>query len=368
MRVPHNYLGGQGAAPIQPLNPLDTAPVKQPSYIEAESGVLAAYHRLRVLTYCTAAVHLCTFSVMLVLIVLKMEAGGPRIGRGAVHRIASCWGGRQPPAGGTFLSEIAYGSITNKLSTEEGGFERHYMIAFLLVAFFLLSATFQFCAVRSASHKESILNNKPQWFRYVEYSLSASCMIVAIFVSFGVLESYLHVSAFALTMLCMLIGLVADCVRYLSDTNDLNIPQVFLMKLRRVALGLHNIAWVPMAVVWGIIWVLVLDLAMGTFWEVCESPAEGGKVPWFVWFVTIGQFMLFNAFGYVQRLQFRKQFDIYRYTLGWSGLTLNPSYLCPNPTYDPVATGMATEWQFVVLSLVAKSLLGWTIFSQVLMA
>jgi Heliorhodopsin len=367
IRVPHNFLA------ISPQDSEATDASEEDTLLNdnrktstIEGNYASKYTNLLRLIKGTIALHTFSFIIITIGSLIKLGSDtGTSFGNGRIERIASCWSG--PRNSTQMLSDITYGGITNKMS-EDTGFERLYMIAFLIIIFFFLSALFQFLSLRSANHQNNILYNKPQWFRYTEYSLSASCMMVTIFISFGMLDSYLHICVFTLTFLCMIIGLAADTVRYLTDMTGYktdSIPEPTLMKLRLVALVLHYIGWIPILIVWGILWVVVSDMANGTFWELCENNIKGAKLPDFVWIVVIGEFALFTVFGYVQLMQFGKQFDIKMYT--WR-LVKNPSFLHANPKYDPAATGLATERWFVILSLLAKSLLGWTIFSQVIFA
>jgi len=333
----------------------------------SEVANTTAYNYLCKLTKVTIAIHVVSCIVISAGTLVKMGGNNstPRFGDGRVWRIASCWSVPSNMSD-AMPSEAFDGSITNRMSPSMG-FERLYIIAFLLIVFFFLSALFQYMSLASANHRNNILNNKPQWFRYTEYSLSASCMIVAIFISFGMLDSYLHISVFTLTFLCMIIGLAADYVRYLTDTTDTSISESLLIKLRLVALRLHYLGWVPMLLVWGILVLVVFDMANGTFWEICGSSEQGSDLPNFVWIVVIGEFTLFNAFGYVQWKQIGKQFDIRMYKIDKLRFVQNPLFLHTNKSYDAATTGLSTERTFIILSLVAKSLLGWTIFSQVIM-
>ena len=374
IRVPYNFLeltvrhNEPTGDEEEKTQLVETTPVKLPS-----KDNTASYHRLCVLTKITIAMH--TFSCLIITIgtIIKMSGnnGVPRFGGGRIWRVASCWGGTSMD-NSTNMSSLRVEDlyITNRMSTSVG-FERIHMIAFLLIIFFLLSALFQLMSLRNPNHRDNILKNRPQWYRYIEYSLSASCMIIAIFISFGMLESYLHVAVFTLTFLCMIIGLAADYVRHLADTSvdagDASIPQPHLMKLRLVSLRLHYIGWIPMMVVWGILFFVVFDMANATFWQICGRRDETNTLPDFVWIVVVGEFALFNAFGYVQWLQISKQFDINMYKLGKSGLVVNTYFLHPDKNYEAAAVGLTTERKFIVLSLLAKSLLGWTIFSQVIM-
>ena len=314
-----------------------------------------AYHRLRLLAVFSTAVHAASCVAMFALVAVKMQGGGPEFGIARIGRVASCWGGFQEDSQ-SFLQDIAYRSITNELSTSHG-LDRHVTIAVLLVVFFFLSAVFQALFLASSDHRDSIMRNRPQWFRFSEYALSAGCMIVAIFISFGMLDIHLHLTVFVLTFLCMLIGLAADFARDLSlsaATGD-----ALGRSLRGLALALHYVAWAPMICVWVVLWNVVIDMANGQ--DVCPNP-NGNELPVWVWAILICEMLLFVSFGAVQAIQFSRQFDvdIIRCT------TRTTSFLDPNPSYDAAAVGIQTEAAFLILSVVAKSVLGWVVYSQVL--
>ena len=314
-----------------------------------------AYHRLRLLAKLSTAVHAASCVAMFAGVAVKMQGGGPEFGIARIGRVASCWGGFQDDSQ-SFLQDIAYRSITNELSTSHG-LDRHVTIAVLLVVFFFLSAVFQALFLASSDHRDSIMRNRPQWFRYSEYALSAGCMIVAIFISFGMLDIHLHLTVFVLTFLCMLIGLAADVARDLSVSAASG--DTLQRSLRGLALALHYLAWVPMISVWVVLWTVVTDMANGQ--DVCRH-LHSNALPVWVWFVLICEMLLFVSFGAVQAVQFSRQFDVDLIIC----TKRETSFLERNPCYDAAAVGIQTEAAFLILSVVAKSVLGWVVYSQVL--
>lgn len=317
-----------------------------------------AYKRLRLFAIFTTVVHAASCVAMFVGVALKMQGDGPQFGIARIGRVASCWGGFQEDSQ-SFLKDIAYRSITNELSTSHG-LDRHVTIAVLLVVFFFLSAVFQALFLASSDHRNSIMCNRPQWFRFSEYALSAGCMVVAICISFGMLDSYLHFTVFILTVLCMLIGLAADFARDLSLTAATG-DTLQQRSLRGLALALHYLAWVPIISVWVVLWNVVIDMANGQ--DVCRH-FHSNELPAWVWFVLIGEMLLFVSFGAVQAMQFSRQFDVRCSIIRCT--TRKTLFLDPNPSYDAAAVGIETEAAFLVLSVVAKSVLGWVVYSQVL--
>jgi hypothetical protein len=285
--------------------------------------------------------------------------GAFQLGVAQIGRTASCWAGLQEDSQ-TFLKDIAFRSITNEISPFSG-VGRHSAIATLLVMFFLTSAVCQALFLTSPGHKTSILTNEAQWLRYTEYSFSAGFMVVAILISFGMLDSYLHLAAFALSFVCMATGLAADYARYLSLLPGAD--AALQKRLRGFSLALHHISWVPVLVTWAILWFVVIDMERGQ--EVCHN-AGGPGLPTWVWAVLVSETVLFLSFGYVQRLQLASQFQIDFLVLRGNALCFNAEFLEPNVAYVPARVGLRTEAAFLVLSLAAKSVLGWIVYSQVL--
>ena len=93
-------------------------------------------------------------------------------------------------------------------------------------------------------------------------------------------------------------------------------------------------------------------------------------VPWFVQVILFGQFFLFLCFGQVQRRQFLRYgvlktpplvVDNHKY-----GGVLHYA-LVPNNSESAVQDiGLFTEFDFITLSLTAKTFLAWVVFSQVI--
>jgi hypothetical protein len=220
-------------------------------------------------------------------------------------------------------------------------------------------------AVWRPNHRDNIEKNKPQWVRYFEYSISASCMMIAIAISFGLLDIYLHLCIFILTFLCMVMGLVADVVRDIAAGPGHNEQLVDLM------MKVHYISWIPMIIPWIILIAVACDLQNDTFAELCTTPSAdsgGREMPWFVWLVVVLEFTLFSVFGYVQRWQFYQEYE-----MEW-GRVAKKKPICSSTEspsqpgcYNAKITGLRTELYFICLSLSAKSMLGWIIYSQVLL-
>jgi len=94
-----------------------------------------------------------------------------------------------------------------------------YLLMIILL-FFLLSAGFQLFdgMYDREAYYSRLINNDVNALRYIEYSMSASLMMIGIACSLFVFDLYTHVLVFTCTMLCMMLGLVSDSLRFLACT------------------------------------------------------------------------------------------------------------------------------------------------------
>jgi hypothetical protein len=325
---------------------------------------LFGYAKLKLLAGVTSLVHFVSAAV--VMISYKSTRSDRPTSR--IQRTAVCWGESM--------------TQTNHIDTDPSyGWDRIDSIAWLIFSFFALSGVFQLFALLGTAYETNIRGNKPQYWRYVEYSVSASLMMVSIFMSFGLLDSYLHLCVFWLTFLCMMLGLTADVIRH-------HIREILddRMHMRQLVVNLHYVSWIAMLVPWIILLCVIIDFQNHTFEESCNrisfnitavdctdgtttTPISADQnVPTFVWVIFLGLGILFNLFGFVQRWQFNQEFDFGMFSIkGCCGR--NKQYLVHRTsTYDAETTGVTTEAAFLTLSLTAKLFLGWVIFWQVLVA
>ena len=185
----------------------------------------------------------------------------------------------------------------------------------LVAAFLFLSALFHFIIVSPRFNKiyNNQLSNGINMFRWYEYSLSSSLMIVLIAVLFGVYDIGSLILIFGLNAVMNLFGLLMEKMNQHKEKIDWT-PFIF-----------GSIA--------GIIpWVVIIMYAFGN-----ANPAD---VPWFVYAVFGSYLLFFNIFPINMILQYKK--------IGkWS------DYLYGERVY-------------IILSLVAKSVLAWLVFFGVM--
>ena len=189
----------------------------------------------------------------------------------------------------------------------------------LTVAIFLgLSAFFHFLVASPQffTRYAAGLAAQRNYFRWVEYSISSSVMIVLIAQICGVSDVVAIISLFGVNASMILFGWLQE--KYEQPGNG---------------------GWLPF--IFGCIAGLVPWIAI-TFYVLAIGGPGDTKAPAFVYGIVISLFVLFNTFAVVQYLQYKKVGK-------WS------DYLRGEKTY-------------ITLSLVAKSALAWQIFSGTLIS
>lgn len=184
-------------------------------------------------------------------------------------------------------------------------------IAAIVSSFLFISALAHFLIVIKKDKYVSDLKDGVNQFRWFEYALSSSIMIALIAMFFGVYD---------LSALILIIGLNATM-------NLLGL----LMELYNKGREKENVSW--LAFILGsfaglIPWVVILIHFLGS--------GEYSQIPWFVYGVLISYFIFFNLFPINMYLQYKKIGKWQNYLFG--------------------------ERAYVLLSLVAKSILAWLVF------
>lgn len=180
--------------------------------------------------------------------------------------------------------------------------------------FFMSSAAHLIIATVYNKRYNSDLKKGINRARWIEYSLSASVMMVAISTLVGIYDIMSLVMIFVLAAVMNLMGLVMEVHNQTTEkTNWLS----------------YWIGCLAGAVPW-----LVVAFYM---WFGAEN---GSKAPDFVYWIFVSIFLFFNAFAINMVLQYKKVGKWSDYIYG--------------------------EMAYIVLSLVAKSLLAWQVFAGTL--
>lgn len=187
---------------------------------------------------------------------------------------------------------------------------------FVLVASFLLISALAHALISVPDRLNAIYNSDLEKginrFRWFEYALSSSVMIVLISYLFGVWDIATLTVIFIVNASMNLFGLVMEQLNSGKDNEKVN--------------------WGPF--VWGTIaglapWIVIVFYLTG------QSPEATAEVPWFVWAIVGTYFVAFNSFPVNMILQYWKKGKWVNYMYGERG--------------------------YIVLSLVAKTVLAWLV-------
>lgn len=184
--------------------------------------------------------------------------------------------------------------------------------AYLVAIFFCMSAIAHLIvATRYRKTYELNLKRSINRVRWIEYGFSASTMMVAIAILTGVYDLSSLFMIFILTLIMNAMGLVMEIKNQ----------------------GLKRIDWLPFWIgcLSGIVpWLVLVTYVLGT------NIYGSGGIPTFVYFIYASMFIFFSSFAVNMFLQYKK--------------------------IGPWKDYLYGERAYMILSLVAKSLLAWQVF------
>ena len=189
-------------------------------------------------------------------------------------------------------------------------------IAYAVAGFLLLSAFFHFLIIspRVFPRYTAGLRENRNTFRWVEYSLSSSIMIVLILQLNGIADYAALAALFAVNASMILFGWLQE--RYATPGDGDLLPFIFGSMVGSVP------------------WIIVAINLVG------PGNTSDATVPGFVWGIIVSLFVFFNCFAVVQWLQYRAKGKWADYLRG--------------------------ERVYIALSLIAKTALAWQVFSGAL--
>lgn len=206
----------------------------------------------------------------------------------------------------------------------------------VMATFFALSATFQGGAALLDwagwyPYYENVTKFGTHWLRFVEYSISASVMIMGIALQIGIMDVWMHVALFSLSWITMMCGLIAE--QLMGVAIDIGQENPKLIGLDVVRWVVHIMGWVPQIVIYTILLTYFYKSQ-----NTCEFPNTENVAPDFVYAIIYTEMILFSGFAVTQIVQF------VRFDIGLKG------------------GHEAIEASYIVQSMVSKFVLGWLIY------
>ena len=214
----------------------------------------------------------------------------------------------------------------NSLTVNKTFFDFNFPIAIALFLFLAAVDHLLMAAPRVRGWYEGNLLKGINYARWIEYSVSASIMILLICLLNGINNLYALIAIFGVNAAMILFGLVMEQIN--RDRTSVNWWPFILGCIVGI------VPWI--AIVIG----LITSATDNTMIDGVAANADG--VPTFVYFIVLSLFLLFNCFALNQWLQYRGKGKFADYLYG--------------------------EKVYLVLSLVAKSALAWQIFGGTLAA
>jgi hypothetical protein len=183
----------------------------------------------------------------------------------------------------------------------------------LITIFFALSAIFQGGqGVFKTMYRDRVQRNDVNYIRYIEYSFSASVMMVAIACSLFVYDIYIHILVFTCTWLCMMLGLVVDYLRMIEcnmkmkslDSGDNFDWSTMLKHISQLKWFTHYLGWIAIFFPYfGVFFATYFRVLLNSSACLKDVPSIAEIIPTFVHIIVLSQLVLFSSFGLVQFLQ-----------------------------------------------------------------
>ena len=252
-------------------------------------------------------------------------------------------------------------------------------LATLVTSFFFLSAA---CQAGQGCFKEyyrdRVETNGVNLVRYIEYSFSASIMMLALACAVMVFDMYTHILIFTCTMLCMLLGIAADELRTIEmdlgaekppGSQDGNYWDILMRRMYLIKWFTHYLGWMAMLVPYIFVFMVqyfrAATLTAECLQNLPDSEDDRGPPAWVTAMIVI-QFMLFAVFGVVQTVQFW-----YYPTNSEGERVYRPTAEHKEGDIDPFIdgnkrVGIRVELAYITLSAVSKTILGWTTAANLL--
>jgi hypothetical protein len=205
-----------------------------------------------------------------------------------------------------------------------------------IVLFHFLSFAFQMCnSCRHDSYYQTFKDGQTHLSHFLEYSISASVMITTMSVQLGVHDAYTLVGVFFNGWACMVFGFVAEIL------FQNNVPKIEILSFKFSPHWIAHIAgWITL--------VFAVAAAVSSL-SAFLTCMDGVRLPDFVIPLITTEMLLFLSFGGVQIVDF-----LYK-----------PAYVSTetDTNYEKrVRWAFRVELMYIILSLIAKSVLGFVVY------
>lgn len=204
----------------------------------------------------------------------------------------------------------------------------------MIMVFFLLSWSFQ---LFNGWYIEHYGSTAPHMIQYLEYSISSSLTLLVMAVNVGVIDLVAVMTMFTLFFGMNLLGAVAEIMLFVVETHK-------LLSFRHAWLLPHFAAWALFLFAW-----LPLILEFNQIAR-CSTPTA----PWFVYLAIVLESTCYFLFGLLQSVTLFCR---------WACLWQNGWKLGIMEKFDWISVADTCA---IGLSLVAKTLLAWTLLGSVL--
>ena len=193
-----------------------------------------------------------------------------------------------------------------------------HFLSFIFQAVAMWEWDFTLCGTRWVRNYIEEVDGGTNSLRMIEYTISATLMQIAIALVLGIGDRLVIVGVSALTVVTMLLGLIAEQLKY---------------DRKVMAWTAHFTGWLSMLSVWAI-------LGRKFYYTIQTSDT---KPPEFVYVIVIVIAFLYSLFGGIQFYQ-----------------------LCKSNRQPDIKLNRYVEMIYCVNSLVSKTFLGWMIFANAL--
>lgn len=129
-------------------------------------------------------------------------------------------------------------------------------------------------------------------FRWIEYSISASIMILILAYISGTVVMSTHVMLFGLTFITMIFGHLHEVICRPKSLDEWTGSKLWRLQA-------HFMGYIPQCFAWGVVMGQFLEGASNS---TVDSLGETRQMPTFVYIIVFGELLIFWSFGIVQLL------------------------------------------------------------------